>query len=75
MNTSPFCTCTDTRCPNHPTQHGEGCSRCIRKCLSQGEIPGCFFNAIDAEHRPDDYKYADFARWAISHAKESSQAQ
>ena len=38
-----FCTCTDHACPNHPTNHDRGCTPCIAKCLSQHEIPTCFY--------------------------------
>ena len=29
MSDKPTCTCRDTACPNHPTNHSEGCDRCI----------------------------------------------
>ena len=38
----PFCTCPDTKCPNHPSNHDKGCTPCIAKNLAQREIPGCF---------------------------------
>lgn len=41
-----FCTCTVTRCPRHPSQHGEGCDPCIRSNLKQGKIPSCFFRIV-----------------------------
>ena len=41
-----FCTCTDTKCPNHPVNHEQGCSLCILKNLSRKEIPACFFKSI-----------------------------
>ena len=56
-----FCTCTDRECPNHPSRHSEGCTRCIRKCLAMREIPSCFFHSIDAEKPTDGWFYADFA--------------
>ena len=43
-NLSPFCTCKDLSCPNHPSNHDRGCSPCIAKNLHLGEIPNCFFD-------------------------------
>ena len=60
----PFCTCTDLKCPNHPSNHSEGCARCIRKCLALREIPSCFFHSIHAEKTTADWFYADFAALA-----------
>ena len=59
-SSAPFCTCTDLKCPNHPSGHSEGCTRCIRKCLALREIPSCFFHSIDAEKTTKDWFYADF---------------
>ena len=28
-NEAKFCTCTDLKCPNHPTNHDKGCTPCI----------------------------------------------
>lgn len=61
-NLAPFCTCSATNCPNHPTNHDQGCTLCIIKNLKRGEIPGCFFNQVDASYPGPDYYYADFAR-------------
>lgn len=41
-NLSEFCTCKDEKCPLNPANHSKGCSLCIKKCLSLGEIPSCF---------------------------------
>ena len=60
-NLSPFCTCAHTDCPFHPTRHESGCSPCIAKNLRQGEIPDCFFNAVDPENRRQGVTFADFA--------------
>ena len=38
-----FCTCTDLKCPLHPTNHENGCDPCIKKNLGLKEIPSCFF--------------------------------
>lgn len=51
MNLSEFCTCKDTDCPLHPSNHDKGCSLCIAKNLKLGEIPNCFFNLVDKEKK------------------------
>lgn len=65
MNLSEFCTCKDTDCPLHPSNHDKGCSLCIAKNLKLGEIPNCFFNLVDKENKSADYKFADFARLVL----------
>ena len=66
MNLSEFCTCKDTDCPLHPSNHDKGCSLCIAKNLKLGEIPNCFFNLVDKENKSTDYKFTDFARLVLS---------
>lgn len=66
MNLSEFCTCKDTDCPLHPSNHDKGCSLCIAKNLKLGEISNCFFNLVDKEKKSSDYKFADFARLVLS---------
>lgn len=56
-----FCSCTDLECPNHPSRHGEGCTRCIRKNLECREIPSCFFHSIPVSKPTDGWFYEDFA--------------
>ena len=56
-----FCTCTDTKCPFHPTNHDQGCSLCIQKNLKLKEIPSCFFHDIDCEKPTTEWHYQDFA--------------
>jgi hypothetical protein len=56
-----FCTCTDLACPNHPSNHGEGCARCIRKCLTLREIPSCFFHSVGTGKPTRDWFYEDFS--------------
>jgi len=62
MNQVPFCTCTDTSCPFHPTNHENGCTPCIAKNLKEGEIPTCFFKKVDPDYRGPGYKVEDFAK-------------
>lgn len=56
-----FCTCKDHACPNHPTNHADGCTRCIKKCLALGEIPSCFFVAVAGHSSQGVYTYQAFA--------------
>lgn len=66
----PFCSCSDTACPNHPSNHDEGCTRCIRKCLTLGEIPSCFFYAVEPGVHQKNWFYADFADAVNRHRTE-----
>ena len=63
---SSFCTCTDLECPLHPTKHEKGCAPCIAKNLKSKEIPTCFFNLADAEHKRKDYTFESFAKYVLS---------
>ena len=60
-NLSPFCTCKDTKCPLHPTNHDKGCSLCIAKNIKQREIPSCLFNVADPDKKRQGYSFEDFA--------------
>ena len=64
-----FCTCTDTKCPFHPSNHDKGCTPCIAKNLKEGEIPTCFFKAIDCPKPTKNWHYEDFAE-LVKAAKE-----
>lgn len=58
-----FCTCRDKQCPLNPANHDKGCTPCVAKCLQDGELPSCFFNAVTPYRGPDaDYSYMGFAR-------------
>ena len=58
-----FCTCRDKKCPLNPANHDKGCTPCVAKCLREGELPSCFFNAVTPYRGPDaDYSYMGFAR-------------
>ena len=61
-----FCTCRDTKCPLNPVNHDRGCTPCIGKCLREGELPSCFFNAVAPYRGPDaDYTYQGFAQLVL----------
>lgn len=55
------CTCTNFQCPLHPTKHDKGCTPCIAKNLRLHEVPTCFFNLVDPEHKRPDDSFQDFA--------------
>ena len=57
----PFCTCTDTKCPFHPTNHDKGCMPCIAKNLRDREIPSCFFKAAGGKKPTEGWHFEDFA--------------
>ena len=65
-NLSKFCTCTDLKCPFHPTNHDKGCAPCIADNLKDNEIPSCFFNKVDADYRGGSYTFEDFARLVLA---------
>lgn len=56
-----FCTCTDTSCPCHPTNHDKGCTPCIAKNLKEREIPTCFFYKAGGTKPTDEWHFEDFA--------------
>lgn len=60
-NEVAFCTCNDLECPNHPSNHNMGCTRCIAKNLALGEIPTCFFKKVDLNYSGPGYFMQDFA--------------
>jgi hypothetical protein len=64
----PFCTCADHECPCNPVNHEEGCVLCVEKCLSEREIPACFYRAITPEmSREQDYTFEGFANYVLKH--------
>ena len=65
-STKEFCTCTDLKCPCHPSNHDKGCTPCILKNLREREIPSCFFNSIDCAKPTPDWHYEDFAALVIA---------
>lgn len=42
-----FCTCQNTACRCHPSNHSQGCDLCIQKELRKGEIPQLLFQSGD----------------------------
>lgn len=60
-NNVPFCTCADTKCPFHPSNHDKGCTPCIAKNLREREIPTCFFRAAGGRKASDGWRFEDFA--------------
>ena len=64
-NLSPFCTCRDTQCPMHPTNHEQGCAPCISKNLREREIPSCFFNKTGSAADHSVFSFEEFAKSVI----------
>lgn len=69
-NLSKFCTCRDTKCPLHPTNHDKGCSPCISKNLRLREAPNCYFNLIGDTQDRDSYYIEDFARAVLEKSED-----
>jgi hypothetical protein len=68
-----FCTCPDCGCPNNPANQPDGCTPCISKCLSENEIPSCFFRKIDPDmDRNQDYTFTGFANFVKKYAGNKS---
>lgn len=69
--TDHFCPCTDLTCPRNPHSHRakrHTCDLCIRHCLRVGEVPACFFKAVNADNSAQtDYSYAGFAAYVREH--------
>lgn len=63
----PFCTCAYTDCPNHPSNHNQGCTLCIAKNLRQGEIPECFLHQAEQAtgRKCQGVKREDYARLVL----------
>ncbi len=64
---APFCTCADLACPNHPSNHGAGCTRCVASCVAKREIPVCFYRREQPDmQRDQDYSFEGFARFVAT---------
>ncbi len=61
MSNVVFCTCNETGCPNHPTNHDKGCTPCIEKNLREREIPACFFKKAGGVKPTEGWHFEDFA--------------
>lgn len=62
------CTCKDTSCPFHPSNHGNGCTPCIRKNRGRDEIPSCFFRAVNPALDRETFYFEDFAEEVLLRA-------
>lgn len=61
------CTCRDTKCPRHPSNHADGCDRCVKYCLAVGEIPSCFFNKVISDiDKVESFSIEGFARTVLN---------
>ncbi len=64
-----FCTCEDTDCPLHPSNHDKGCNLCIAKNLKKGEIPTCFFKKINPDiSEIKNFTIEDFVNFYLKHS-------
>ncbi len=72
MNTKgklSFCTCEDTNCPLHPSNHDKGCNLCIAKNLKKGEMPTCFFKKINYDiSQIKNFTIEDFVNFYLKHS-------
>lgn len=65
MNAKEFCTCKNTKCKYHPLNHELGCTPCIEINLKTNDIPNCYFEKIDPEHKHKGTKIKDFAEFVL----------
>ena len=72
MNTKgklSFCTCEDTNCPLHPSNHDKGYNLCIAKNLKKGEMPTCFFKKINSDiSQIKNFTIEDFVNFYLKHS-------
>lgn len=62
------CSCNDSSCKMHPSNHEKGCTPCIESNLKNGEIPSCFFNAVDENiAKLKTFTYHDFTEFYRMH--------
>lgn len=66
-----FCPCTDYECKNNPCNHSDGCDRCIKSSLEDGEIPVCFFIGVSEKEASSvtDFTYEGFANFVLKNKK------
>ena len=58
-----FCTCQNTACRCHPSNHSQGCDLCIQKRAAQRRDPQLLFQSGDpARETVEDCTMAAFAR-------------
>lgn len=65
-----FCSCNDTECKLHPSNHTLGCNPCIQKNLKAGEIPSCFFHLFkDDISQLNDFSIEGFVKFYMENKK------
>ncbi len=65
-----FCTCKNTDCKLHPSNHNEGCSPCIKKNLAAKHLPNCYFNLVtEDKSKIKGYGLKEFAELVIEELK------
>lgn len=63
-----FCNCPKTECPQHPNNHREGCSLCIKDNINKKKIPTCMFKAInDDTSTVKDLTFKGFVDFFLEH--------
>lgn len=65
MDAKELCPCTNRTCKLHPANHNMGCTPCIEKNLKADEMPNCFYNKVDPEHKRTGTKVRDFAEFVV----------
>lgn len=65
MKAAEFCTCQNTKCKFHPTNHDQGCDLCIKANLDgkTKTLPRCFFHTLmgDDVSRIKKWSFEEFA--------------
>lgn len=67
-----FCNCPNTPCPQHPSNHNEGCDPCIRDNLRVKKMPACFFRVVhDDTSDTSDYTIDGFVSYYLKHKQDT----
>lgn len=69
MDAMRICACTDTACAAHPSNHDDGCTRCIAKNQAQREVPSCLFKLVGRSERCEGWHFEDFALSVVEAAR------
>lgn len=70
MENNLTCTCKDSTCKLHPSNHKLGCDPCIQKNLKAGEIPSCFFHLFkDDLSQVKDFTIEGFVKFYLNAKK------
>ncbi|MDR0794615.1 MAG: DUF6485 family protein [Tannerella sp.] len=66
-----FCNCPAVNCPQHPSNHNDGCDPCIVDNLKKKKMPACFFRAVkDDVSDVTDYSIKGFVEFYMKNKED-----